>query len=261
MSRRAGGLSIGINFNPNNACNWRCVYCQVPDLQRGNAPKMDFALLEDELRFFLDFVQHSNFFEQFNVDPEQRTIRDIAISGNGEPTSLKHFDRAIQLIGEIASEVGIFPASHFVLITNGSMVQQANVQAGLRALAQYGGEIWFKLDSATEQGRKLINNNAQSQRQLLQNLEIASQLCSTKLQTCMLHYQDQTWTDTEKQAYLELLQDLLARRINIRKVMLYSIARQSFQPEAERLEKVEIQEMKAFAADITALGYDVSVSI
>ncbi|MDD1610210.1 MAG: radical SAM protein, partial [Methylococcaceae bacterium] len=53
LSRRAGGLSIGVNFNTNNACNWRCIYCQVPDLTVGSAPKMDFQLLEDELRFFL----------------------------------------------------------------------------------------------------------------------------------------------------------------------------------------------------------------
>jgi len=261
MSRRAGGLSIGINFNPNNACNWRCIYCQVPDLQRGNAPEMDFTLLADELRFFLDFAQNGNFFEQFNVAPEQRVIKDIAISGNGEPTSLKQFDQAIKLIGEIATEAGIFPTCHFVLITNGSLIHQADVQTGLKTFAQYGGEIWFKLDSATEQGRKLINNNAQSQRQLLQNLEIATHLCPTELQTCMLHYKGQAWSDAERQAYLQFLDELSNRQIKIRKVMLYSIARQSFQPEAECLEKVEITEMEAFAADITALGYDVSTSI
>jgi wyosine [tRNA(Phe)-imidazoG37] synthetase (radical SAM superfamily) len=261
MSRRAGGLSIGINFNPNNACNWRCIYCQVPDLQRGSAPEMDFVVLEDELRFFLDFVQTSNFFEQFNIATGQRVIKDIAISGNGEPTSLKHFYRAIKLIGEVATEAGVFPTSHFVLITNGSLIHQADVQAGLKQLAHYGGEIWFKLDSATEQGRKLINNNAQAQRQLLQNLEIAAKLCPTKMQTCMLHYQNLAWSDNEKQAYLQLLKELLARRINIRKIMLYSIVRQSFQPEADSLEKVGMDEMQAFAADIMALGYDVSVNV
>ena len=35
ISRRAGGVSIGINLNPNNACNWACVYCQVENLTRG----------------------------------------------------------------------------------------------------------------------------------------------------------------------------------------------------------------------------------
>ena len=37
VSRRAEGVSVGINLNPNNACNWRCVYCQVPDLVLGAA--------------------------------------------------------------------------------------------------------------------------------------------------------------------------------------------------------------------------------
>jgi len=259
MSRRAGGLSIGVNFNPNNACNWRCIYCQVPDLQRGNAPEMDFGLLEQELRLFLDYVQHGDFFEQFNVEANQRVIKDIAISGNGESTSLKDFDKAVRLIGDIATESDVFPTSKFVLISNGSLLHQASVQDGLRELARYNGELWFKLDSATEQGRKLINNTGQSQQKLLDHLKIATDLCPTKLQTCMFHYQ-QTWSENEKSAYLQLLAELPDREIKIQKVMLYSIARQSFQPEAENLQRATLDEMNAFAADIKALGYDVSVN-
>ena len=54
VSRRAEGVSVGVNLNPNDACNWRCVYCQVPGLIAGNAPKIDLELLEVELREFLD---------------------------------------------------------------------------------------------------------------------------------------------------------------------------------------------------------------
>ncbi|MDT4290216.1 radical SAM protein [Methylomonas sp. MO1] len=259
ISRRAGGLSIGVNFNPNSACNWRCIYCQVPELQRGNAPEMDFALLEQELRFFLEYVQHGDFFEQFNVEINQRVIKDIAISGNGEPTSLMDFDKAVHLIGEIATESGVFPASKFVLISNGSLIHQSTVQAGLAEFGRYHGELWFKLDSATEQGRKLINNTGQSQHKLLEHLKIATSLCPTKLQTCMLRYR-QAWSDSEKQAYLALLQELRASKIKLQEIMLYSVARQSFQAEANELERMDIEEMNAFAADIKALGYDVSVS-
>jgi DNA repair photolyase len=53
ISRRAGGVSVGINLNPNNACNWRCVYCQVPDLVRGSRPAIDLPQLERELRELL----------------------------------------------------------------------------------------------------------------------------------------------------------------------------------------------------------------
>ena len=52
VSRRAGGVSVGINLNPNSACNWRCIYCQVPELKRGSAPTIDLTRLEKELSNF-----------------------------------------------------------------------------------------------------------------------------------------------------------------------------------------------------------------
>jgi hypothetical protein len=75
----------------------------------------------------------------------------------------------------------------------------------------------------------------------------------------MFHYQ-QAWSENEKSAYLQLLAKLPDREVKIQKVMLYSLARQSFQPEAENLRRATLDEMNAFAADIKALGYDVSVN-
>ena len=259
MSRRAGGLSIGINFNPNHACNWRCVYCQVPDLQRGAAPEMNFAVLEEELHGFLAQVTNGEFFDRFQIAKDQRVIKDIAISGNGEPTSLKTFDRTIRLIGDIAEEQEIFPDARFVVISNGSLIHLPHVQRGLRELARFNGELWFKLDSATAEGRSLINDSQQSQPALLKNLKLASDLCTVKLQTCVFHYRH-AWSAPEKIAYLALLDTLKRQHINIRQILLYSIARASYQPEAAELTRMTGEEMECLAADITALGYDVSVS-
>src|SRR5512137_1721018 len=96
VSRRAGGVSVGINLNPNNACNWRCIYCQVPNLTRGTAPAIDLALLEKELKGFLYEVQQGDFMQR--VPPEVRRLNDIALSGNGEPTSVQEFAEVIELI-------------------------------------------------------------------------------------------------------------------------------------------------------------------
>ena len=63
VSRRAGGVSVGINLNPNNACNWRCIYCQVPDLQRGAAPEIDLKLLDAELMALLTDILHGDFMQ------------------------------------------------------------------------------------------------------------------------------------------------------------------------------------------------------
>ena len=87
ISRRAGGVSVGINLNVNNACNWACVYCQVPNLTRGGPPPVDLDQLENELRQFLRDVTTGDFLIK-HVEPEVRQLMDLAFSGNGEPTSV-----------------------------------------------------------------------------------------------------------------------------------------------------------------------------
>ncbi len=261
LSRRAGGLSIGINFNTNNACNWRCVYCQVPDLKIGAAPDLNFQLLEEELRFFLDDVSNGDFYRRFQTDEDKRIIKDIAISGNGEPTSLKDFDKAVALIGKVATEAGVLPQSHFVLITNGSLLHRPAVQNGLKILNEYGGEVWFKLDSATEEGRSLINNAGQSLQASVDNLLLSARLCPTKLQTCLFDFDKQGLSSKEKDALLELLKRIKTKGCALKYVMLYTIARQSLQPESERLEKLSAETLNMFAEEIRLLDFEVSVCV
>ena len=259
LSRRAGGLSIGINFNTNNACNWRCIYCQVPGLTKGTAPDLDLAVLEDELRFFLNDVQQGGFYERFQVEAQNRIIKDIAISGNGEPTSVKNFALAIKLIGDIATDLEVFPVSRFVLISNGSLIHQPKVQDGLRSLNSYGGEVWFKFDSATKSGRLLFNQTAQSVKHSLENLRISSELCVTKLQTCLFDYAGQGLSDREQRAYLEVLK-IIQDTTRVRDIMLYTLARPSLQPEASQLTALPFDVLNAFAENIRELGFNVSVS-
>src|SRR5438445_7057764 len=93
VSRRAGGVSIGINLNPNNACNWQCVYCQVPDLIRGGPPPIDLDQLRQELNQLLDDVESGRFMQE-RVPVDARTLQDVAFSGNGEPTMAAEFSEA-----------------------------------------------------------------------------------------------------------------------------------------------------------------------
>ena len=77
----------------------------------------------------------------------------------------------------------------------------------------------------------------------------------------MLHYRNETWSTSEKQAYLQFLRILREADISLQKIMLYSLARPSQQPEANEILKVSQEEMAAFANEISALGYDVSISV
>ncbi len=257
ISRRSGGLSIGVNFNINNACNWRCVYCQVPDLTRGTAPAIDFSLLETELRFFLQQIQQGEFYRQFEVPYECQQIKDIAISGNGEPTSAREFDRAIDLIGQVATEFQLLPDCKFVLISNGGLMHQQKVQAGLKRLSHFGGEVWFKIDSGSLAGRKLINNCRDDNDKVIQHLIQSSEHCHTKIQTCLLNFAGFPWHEASQQDFIQLFEQI-KQRCSVREVMLYTVARPSLQPEASQISPATPAQMRFFANELEKLGFSVT---
>lgn len=77
-------MSIGINLNPNNACNWACVYCQVPGLTRGGRRPGALELLESELRTFLREVTEGDFMLR-EVPAEARRLVDVAFPVTASP--------------------------------------------------------------------------------------------------------------------------------------------------------------------------------
>ena len=259
VSRRAGGVSVGINLNTNNACNWRCIYCQVPNLRRGSAPQVDLPLLEKELRGFLNELLHGSFMRD-NVPPEARHLSDIALSGNGEPTSAAEFEQVIEVIGRVMDEFSLSGAIKLILITNGSLIHRPAVRNGIRKMALLSGEVWFKLDSATAQGRMRINRSRQTAETALRNLRVAASLCPTWIQTATFVLDGQTAPLDERLAYLQFLARCQDEDIPLQGVLLYGLARPSLQPEAPRLSKPPSAWLEAFASEIRQQGLAVKLS-
>ena len=208
VSRRAVGVSVGINLNPNNACNWRCIYCQVPGLTRGTAPAIDLAVLENELRGFLDELLHGDFM-QTRVPEGARRINDIALSGNGEPTSSTEFVQVIKLIARVRRAVDLPETVKTVLITNGSLLYRSEIRQGLRDMAKLNGEIWFKLDRASEAGMQLVNDTKTSMNKVRDNLIAAIPLCPTWLHTCWFALDGEPPSRQGENDYLEFVSALL----------------------------------------------------
>lgn len=259
VSRRAGGISVGINLNVNNACNWRCIYCQVPDLVRGSPPPLDMVLLEQELRTFLHELLRGDFMQR-HVPEESRRINDIALSGNGEPTSAAEFAQVVELVSKIKTELALSQVK-LVLITNGSLLHRKNVQEGLRLLAQNNGEVWFKLDRASAAGMQLVNDTHSSMDKVRDHLAASIALCLTWLQTCWFTLDGAAPAREEEDAYLDFVTDLLHTGHAPQGVLLYTLARPSLQPEAPRLGALSEAQMQPFAERIRALGLAVKVSV
>lgn len=258
VSRRAGGVSIGINLNPNNACNWRCVYCQVPNLVKGAAPVIDEAQLDAELRGLLAQVQSSAWLREHVAEPQYRRLVDVAFSGNGEPTTSHQLDAIVARVLAILHELGLGSLNK-VLITNGSMMHRADVRQAVQRLGEAGGEVWFKLDRATAQGRRAINDAASSPQAARERLRACAARCRTRIQTCMVAIDGRPPAESELVAYLEFLAAELQAGTPIADVLLYGLARPSMQPGAERLSAVPTPWLEDFGARIRQVGLPVVV--
>ncbi|MES0371854.1 MAG: radical SAM protein [Mariprofundaceae bacterium] len=260
ISRRAGGVSIGINLNPNNACNWHCAYCQVPDLVRGSAPVIDLSQLKNELSSMLEEIVNGSFMQE-RVPEQCRQLCDIAISGNGEPTSCKNFDEIVQLIVSVMEQFELSEDVKLRLITNGSYLHKPAVQAGLKIMDRSNGEVWVKVDSATEAGIERINGVTASPELLFSHVKSAAEFCSTWIQTCMVTWDGAPPEEQEVEAYLSMIQRLIDEPIPVKGVLLYGLARPSLQVEAAHLSKLPPAWMASMADKIRAVGLDVKLAL
>lgn len=259
VSRRAGGLSLGINLNTNNACNWRCIYCQVPDLIRGAPPPVDLEVLEEELSVFLSQILSGSYLED-QVPKGQRRLNDIAFSGNGEPTSAPNFADAVKTIHGVRLRANVPEAVKTVLITNGSLMHQHKVMKGVRDLAGINGEVWFKIDRATVEGAQLINDTKINKPRIMSNLEASAKACPTWIQTCLFKLDGLHPADSDLDAYVQLIGEAVAKGIPFKGILLYGLARKSHQPESARLSKLDDGWLNAFAYRLRDLGVTVNCS-
>ena len=259
VSRRAGGVSVGVNLNPNNACNWHCAYCQVPGLKRGVAPQVDLTLLRSELQSMLNNILNGDFMIR-HVPRESRQLCDIAISGNGEPTSSAEFDHVVELIIEVMQSFQLTVPVR--LITNGSYVHKPHVQRGLELMAENRGEVWVKVDAVDEAAVLRVNGIKLDSARLFSQVEKVAKLCPTWIQTCLMAWDNLPPSEGEIRSYIDFIMSLKQCDIAIQGVLLYGLARPSTQEEAKHIKPLDDGWMKLVAERVKKeAGVEVQLSL
>jgi wyosine [tRNA(Phe)-imidazoG37] synthetase (radical SAM superfamily) len=261
VSRRAGGVSIGINLNINNACNWRCLYCQVPNLTRGTPPPINLALLEKELRDFLEYILLGDFMQRYVAEGD-RKLQDIAFSGNGEPTSAKEFPEVLKIVEKLLNEFDLLNSEleHPIkvrLITNGSLMDKPHVIESMRHLSKINGEVWFKADAGTSEGVAKINDVNINISSVIKRIKACAEACPTFVQTCMVAIDGVAPSEAEVKAYINLLSEVKDVIVGVH---LYGLARPSMQAEAPRLTRLLPEWLESVAEKIRAIGLQAFVS-
>jgi wyosine [tRNA(Phe)-imidazoG37] synthetase (radical SAM superfamily) len=256
ISRRAGGVSIGINLNVNNACNWACIYCQVPGLKRGGPPAIDLAHLAGELRDFLRGAVSGDFLARY-APAGFRQLVDVAFSGNGEPTSAREFPEAVEIAGRLIEEFGLTGRVKLRVISNGSLLHQARVQRGIARVGELGGEIWFKIDRGTADEILRINAAHTTPEKIRKAVSTCAKLAPVWIQTCLFAIDGIPIAEEEFTAYLELVASIKER---IEGIHLYGLARPSQQAKATKLSALSAESLSPLAGRVAALGIRVTVN-
>lgn len=236
VSRRSGGVSIGVNLSPDKRCVFRCLYCQVwregsartiPDDEPACAATIDLAMLRGELTQTIRTVQSGEIFAQprFATVPDGwRRLSDIALSGDGEPTACPQFPEVVALLGE-ARRQAADESLKLVLITNAALLHLTRVRRGLELLDELGGQVWAKLDAGTEEYYRRVSRSRIPWTQILENLGEAARRRPIVIQTLVMAIDGRGPSEAEMRAYADRLRDILSDGGRIEAVQLHTVAR------------------------------------
>jgi wyosine [tRNA(Phe)-imidazoG37] synthetase (radical SAM superfamily) len=255
VSRRAGGLSIGINLNPDKVCNFDCIYCQVDRTVQGETRFVELPRLRAELDAMLEAALSGRLYleERFSrLPPPLRRLNDIAFSGDGEPTSYRNFDQIIAQCAEVKSRRGLEDVK-LVLITNASLLHRPHVQRGLEILDANQGEIWAKLECGTEAFFRRVERTPIPFQRILDNITQAARGRPLVIQSLFMRIAGQPPPEEELEAYCRRLNEIRTAGGQLRLVQIYTVARRPAESYVTPLDDGRVDRIVALVRERTGL--------
>lgn len=259
ISRRVGGVSLGINLNPDKICNFDCPYCQIDRSVPPTRTDVDPARVVAEVADLAGRIRRGEIFSRSGPRAQAGAeLRDVAFAGDGEPTTCRAFPEVVR--GVVALRGGALPADcHITLITNASMLHRKSVQEALDFMCQHGGRIWAKLDAGTEAFFRRVNRTDVPYERILRNLLLTGQRHPITIQT-MVHAFDEDGgagpPEAEILALRDRLSELRAGGAHIEQVQVYTLARR---PAEAGLAPLSAEALQAIAATLRAAGFQADV--
>jgi hypothetical protein len=247
VSRRARGLSIGINLDTDKACNFDCPYCQVDRSVPGYAGPVDLDRLAAELEGFLGWVADGSLWSRPPFDstaPEIRRVADIAFAGDGEPTARPIFAAAAARVK--SARDAISPGVPIRLLTNSTMLHLERVQAGLVHI----DEPWCKLDAGTPEVFRFVDRTSIPFERVLTNLRETAARRPIVVQSMFFryaepgHFLEHGPSDHEVQQWGLRLGEI-ASGGTLSRVQVYTVARAPADPRVAALERAKLEEIAA----------------
>jgi wyosine [tRNA(Phe)-imidazoG37] synthetase (radical SAM superfamily) len=208
---------------------------------------VELQRLSEELSLILEAERDGSLYadEPFDaLNPDERGVRDIAFSGDGEPTTFPRFEDAVRIAARARLEFGLESAK-LVLITNGAYLSKPSVRSALERLDENNGEIWAKLDAGTEEYFQRANRPNKTLKKVLDNILDAARLRPVVIQSLWFRLEGAPPPVEELESYCDRLNRLLAAGGRLKALQLYTIARDPADPSASPLENGELDQIAA----------------
>ncbi len=225
VSQRAGGVSVGINMNPDGLCDFACVYCEVDRCVRSGASRVHVPAMLGELENVLRGIHEGDLGTRgwdaalFDTLP----FREVALSGDGEPTLCPNFREITEAVVNLRAR-RIVPFFKIVLITNTTGFGLPGVQAGIDLLAPQD-EIWAKLDAGTQEYMDEINRGEANLERVLENILALGRRRPVIIQSLFPLVHGVEPSGREILAYAQRLRELREAGAQISLVQIYSAHR------------------------------------
>jgi wyosine [tRNA(Phe)-imidazoG37] synthetase (radical SAM superfamily) len=247
LSRRAQGVSIGVNLSPHKGCNFDCTYCQVDRRTPAVEKTVDLTVLREEVRDVFAAAKSGALLAEprfANAPPELRVLADVAFAGDGEPTNEPWFEDAAHVVAEERARAGLTTLA-IRIITNATVFHEPRVAATLRFLDAHGLDVWAKLDAGTEEYYRFVDRTRVPFRRVLDNLLLCGRERPMTIQSLFARHHGEAPSPAEIAAWAGRLRDLREGGAQIPWVQVHTVSR----PPAESwVQPLTVAELEAIAA-------------
>jgi wyosine [tRNA(Phe)-imidazoG37] synthetase (radical SAM superfamily) len=266
VSQRARGLSIGVNLNPDQFCTFDCIYCEVSRKCFPGQPEVDLKPLANELGSMLALAKEDKIHElpgYHTVPRELLKLKEVALSGDGEPTLCPNFHEVVQVVVHLRAQ-GEFPFFKIVLITNSTGLHLPQVQLGLQ-LFTAEDEIWAKLDAGTQTYLERVNRPKVSPVQcpnvslehILENILKIGRQRPIVIQSLFAIIDGEEPPVEEVENYVTRLKELTQAGAQITQVQVYSAHRPTIRPGCAHLPLRSLSRIAQRVREVTGLHAEV----
>jgi len=245
-SRRAAGLSVGVDLTPDGACTFHCVYCKVDRSNDARAPRPGAQNVAEAVAGLLVHLAVQG----------SRPV-DIAFAGSGEPLSATAFADALRAVLDVRDR-GPFPTIPVRILTSGVGLQRPDLRALLVETESRGVDVWLKLDAGSASDFARVNAPNLAFQDWLEGVRALGRARRVTLQAMLFETPGRARVDID--AWLARVAALCDEGVRVEQVQIVTLSDPSHaETDARAIATAELEAIAARLRSLTGLRVDVYV--